>query len=42
MSILLSSMCLYNHLQNCLINITFVVDPKSLLNLGVPMGGEKA
>jgi hypothetical protein len=31
----------FNHLQNCPINITFVVDPKSLPNLGVPMGGNK-
>jgi hypothetical protein len=31
----------FSHLHNCPISITYVVDPKSLLNLGVPSGGHK-
>jgi len=31
----------FSHLHNCPINITYVVDPKSLPTLGVPIGGDK-
>jgi hypothetical protein len=31
----------FDHLQNCPINITCIVDPKFLPTLGVPIGGDK-
>ncbi len=31
----------FSHLHNCPINITYVVDFKSLPTLGVPSGGDK-
>jgi hypothetical protein len=31
----------FDHLQNCPINITCIVDPKFLPTLGVPNGGDK-
>jgi hypothetical protein len=40
MSILLLGMCLVIYIT--VINVTFVVDPKPLFRLGVPMGGDKA
>jgi hypothetical protein len=31
----------FSHLQNCLLNITYIVDLKFFLILGVPNGGDK-
>jgi hypothetical protein len=36
-----TSRYVFSHLHNCPINITYVVDPKSLPTLRVPSGGDK-
>jgi len=37
----IASSHVFSHLQNCLINITYVVDPKFLPNLGISNVGNK-